>query len=88
MNTDLEATVPALQILGGGPGGLAAAYYACKRGFDLALYEGAKFVGGNARTCQLGEGFFDTGAHRVHDKLPEVTQELRSLLGADLLSVN
>ncbi|MBR85244.1 MAG: amine oxidase [Rhodospirillaceae bacterium] len=77
-----------LQILGGGPGGLATAYYARKAGQEVILYEGASSTGGNARTLKLGDCLFDTGAHRLHDKIPEVTEEIRSLLGADLIAVN
>ena len=77
-----------LQILGGGPGGLAAAYYARKAGLKVALYEGSNSTGGNAKTLKLGDCLFDTGAHRLHDKIPEVTKEIRSLLGSDLLTVN
>ena len=76
-----------LQILGGGPGGLATAYYARKAGQEVILYEGASSTGGNARTLKLGDCLFDTGAHRLHDKIPDVTDEIRSLLGPDLLSV-
>lgn len=87
MSTELQPDVP-LQIFGGGPGGLAAAYYGVKAGYELALYEGSGSTGGNARTLKLGECLFDTGAHRLHDKDPEVTDEIRSLLGPDLMSVN
>lgn len=77
----------ALQILGGGPAGLAVAYYGRKAGRELVLFEGADNVGGNARTLRLGDCLFDTGAHRFHDKIPVVTEEIRSLLGEDLMSV-
>ena len=87
MSTDLRSGAP-LQIFGGGPGGLAAAYYGVKAGYDLALYEGSGATGGNARTLKLGDCLFDTGAHRLHDKNPEVTDEIRNLLGSDLMTVN
>ena len=67
---------------------MAAAHYAHKRGLDLVVYEGASEVGGNARTLKLGNCLFDTGAHRIHDKHPSVTRELRCLLGEDLLRVS
>ena len=77
-----------IQILGGGPAGLSAAYHAEKLGLDYALLESSAQLGGNCRTMRLGDFRFDTGAHRLHDKDPEVTAEIRSLLGDDLLEVH
>ncbi|MFT7333156.1 MAG: protoporphyrinogen oxidase [Sphingobacteriales bacterium] len=76
-----------LTILGGGPAGVTAAYFAQKNGLDFSLVERNKDLGGNARTFTIGEFRFDTGAHRVHDKIPEVTQLLKSLLGEDLKEI-
>ena len=76
-----------VQILGGGPAGLAAGYYAKQRGLDFALFEASTHVGGNCRTLQAGDFRFDTGAHRFHDKDPEVTSEVKKLLGDALLRV-
>ena len=75
---------PELTILGGGPGGLAAAYFARQRGIPFTLYEAAPQVGGNARTLQWGPFRYDTGAHRFHDRDPAITHELKALLGEDL----
>ena len=36
---------------------------------------------------RLGEFLFDTGAHRLHDKDPEVTCEIKGLLGDELADV-
>ena len=77
-----------LQILGGGPAGLAAGYYAKKRGLDFALFESGSEVGGNCRTLRIGEFRFDTGAHRFHDKDPSVTCEVKTLLGSELFHVD
>ncbi len=77
-----------LHILGGGPAGLTAAHYAHKRGLTVRVYEAGAETGGNCRTLQHGEFRFDTGAHRVHTKDAEVTREIRSLLGDDLLEVD
>lgn len=77
-----------IQILGGGPAGLAAGYYAKKRGLDFALFESGSEVGGNCRTLRIGEFRFDTGAHRFHDKDPSVTCEVKTLLGSDLFHVD
>lgn len=77
-----------LKILGGGPAGLAVGYYAKKSGLPFHIYEAGGAVGGNCRTLRWGDFLFDTGAHRLHDKDPDVTHEIRRLLGKDLLQVH
>ena len=44
-----------IQILGGGPAGLAAGFYAKKRGLDFVLFEAGSEVGGNCRTIRDGD---------------------------------
>ena len=90
---------PNLHILGGGPAGLTAGYYAKKHGVNFTIFEAGKHAGGNCRTLKIkgtdcnfrvlpsGDFRFDTGAHRFHDKDPEVTKEVRTLLGNNLLRV-
>ncbi len=80
-NTDIH-------ILGGGPAGLTAGYYAKKKELSFLIFEAGKQVGGNCRTLQLYDFRFDTGAHRFHDKDPDVTKEVLDLLGDDLLRVD
>ena len=89
-----------IHILGGGPAGLTTGYYAKKHGFpNFTIFEAGEHAGGNCRTlkikgadCQFrtsqsGDFRFDTGAHRFHDKDPQVTEEVKDLLGNDLLHV-
>lgn len=76
-----------LHILGGGPAGLAAAHYAHQRGLSFALYEAGGETGGNCRTLRIGPSLYDTGAHRLHARDPEVTGLLHDLLGDKLISV-
>lgn len=76
-----------IHILGGGPAGLATGYYAKKQNLNFLIFEAGTHVGGNCRTLQLDNFRFDTGAHRFHDKNPEVTAEVKHLLGDDLLRV-
>jgi len=75
-------------ILGGGPTGLGLAYFFRKANISFELFEAADRVGGNAKTFQCGDFLFDSGAHRFHDKDPEITQEIKSLLGHQLKVVN
>lgn len=77
-----------LHILGGGPAGLAAGYFAKKKNIDIEIFEASDMVGGNCRTIERGEYRFDTGAHRFHDKNNKVTAELKALMGKDFLNVS
>ena len=74
-------------ILGGGPAGLAAGYYAKKNGLSFTVYEASGRIGGNAITLKHGEFLFDSGAHRFHDKDKEITEELRKLIGEDFKKI-
>ncbi len=77
-----------LIILGGGPAGLGAAFYAAERGIPFALFERAPEVGGLCRTYQCGEHRYDSGAHRFHDRDRDVTADVRRLLGDELVRVS
>ena len=77
-----------IDILGGGPAGLSVAYFARKKGHDICIYEGSSRIGGNCRTIKMGEYRFDTGAHRFHDKIPSITEEVKKLMGDDLKKIN
>ncbi len=79
---------PDVIIVGGGPAGLSVGYYAQRLGLDFVILEAGSELGGNCRTLRLGDFLFDTGAHRVHDKDPEVTREIKKLLGDDLFEVS
>jgi protoporphyrinogen oxidase len=76
-----------ITILGGGPAGLATGYFAAKRGMAFTIYEAGRQPGGNATTIRHGEFLFDTGAHRFHDKDPEITQVVKELIGRDLVEI-
>ncbi len=89
-----------IHILGGGPAGLTTGYYAKKHGFpNFTIFEAGEHPGGNCRTLKIkgadcrsdtkqsGDFRFDTGAHRFHDKDPQVTEEVKNLLGDNLLHV-
>lgn len=78
---------PHITVLGGGPAGLAAAASASDHGFGVTLFEANKTVGGNCRTIEVDGYRFDTGAHRVHDKDPEITAWLANRLGDKLHEV-
>lgn len=71
-------------ILGGGPLGLAVGFYCRRSDKPFAIYEAADHTGGNAVTYEHRGFRFDSGAHRFHDKDPEITQDVRELLGQEL----
>ncbi len=77
-----------LTIIGGGPAGLAVGYFAKKYGVPFTIYEAADRVGGNAVTFEHQGFFFDSGAHRLHDKDPEITREIKGLLGPALRKID
>jgi len=73
-----------LCILGAGAAGLSAGYYASKAARPFTIYESSEHVGGMCATFRRNGFSFDCGAHRVHDRIPEVTDEIKSLLGNQL----
>ena len=77
-----------LTILGGGPAGLAVAYYAQRAGLRPLLLERSGELGGLCRTLSAGPHRYDTGAHRFHDRDAEVTADVRELLGGELRPVD
>ena len=83
-----KKSVTKIHILGGGPAGLATAYYAKKTGLDFHVYEANNNAGGNCRTIKIDDFRIDTGAHRIHNKIPEITEEFKNLLSSELLLVN
>ncbi len=76
-----------ITILGGGPAGLAAGYYAKIHGLKFTVYEALKRIGGNAITLEHGDFLFDSGAHRFHDKDREITREIKNLIGEDFKKI-
>jgi protoporphyrinogen oxidase len=77
-----------LAILGGGPAGLGVAYYSQIRGLSFRIFEKEPYLGGLCRTLNCGGHSFDTGAHRFHNRDPEVTQDLMELMGDQLSTVS
>src|SRR5512141_520567 len=77
-----------LAILGGGPAGLGVAFYAPRAGLPFELYEGSEELGGMCRTLRSGDHLYDRGAHRFHDRDPEITRDVVELMGDELVRVD
>ncbi|MFP5275321.1 FAD-dependent oxidoreductase [Coleofasciculus sp.] len=75
-------------IIGGGPAGIAIGYYAKKYGIKFNIFEANDYVGGNCTTLKKGDFMFDLGAHRLHDKNPDITDEIQNLMKDELKLIN
>jgi protoporphyrinogen oxidase len=75
---------PHLTILGGGVAGLAAGFYANRHGLPFVIHEAAGRCGGNSSTIRQGDFLFDSGAHRFHDRFPDITRELLEVMGGEM----
>lgn len=76
-----------LVVLGAGPAGLGAAYRVSRdRRARVTVLERSGAVGGNAGSFEIAGLTADYGSHRLHPASdPEVLDEVRELLGDDLL---
>lgn len=75
-------------ILGCGPAGLAYAYYAQKAGHSVTVYEKDEIIGGNCITTSKEGYSWDSGAHRLHNIYPEITEDIKVILDNDLKMVS
>jgi protoporphyrinogen oxidase len=72
-------------VIGGGPGGLTAAYELTKLGFRPTVLEKLDDVGGLARTASFKGFRFDLGGHRFYTKVAEIDKLWREVLGHDFI---
>tara|TARA_Y100001968_G_C19413522_1_gene747663 strand:+ start:675 stop:2051 length:1377 start_codon:yes stop_codon:yes gene_type:complete len=77
-----------ITILGGGPGGISVAFYAKKSNLPFELFEASTKLGGNCSTFNYKNFYYDSGAHRLHDKDKETTDDIRALIGEELKLIN
>ena len=69
-----------IAILGGGVAGLAAGLAARDRGLPFRIFEKAGQTGGNCVTFNQDGFYFDSGAHRLHDRDAQASGQLERLL--------
>lgn len=76
---------PDLQVVGGGPAGLATALAAARRGRSVQVLERAEHLGGMAASIEVAGQRVDLGSHRLHPGAPpRVAALVAELLGDDL----
>lgn len=75
----------AFLVVGGGPGGLTAAYELTQLGFRPTVLEKLDDVGGLARTASFKGFRFDLGGHRFYTKVAEIDKLWREVLGTDFI---
>ena len=72
-------------VIGGGPGGLTAAYELVRRGHRVIVYEADSQVGGISKTVEYKGFRFDLGGHRFFTKVKVVREMWRMMLGEEFL---
>lgn len=77
-----------LLILGGGPAGLSVSFYAKKTNIPFQLIEASNHLGGNCFTFNDNGYYYDSGAHRLHDKDSKATNDIKELLKSELKLIN
>ena len=76
---------PPVVVLGGGVAGLAAAHYLTKDGWPVTVVEKSAALGGLCGSFRSHGFTLDHGPHKLYSVVPGILDEIRSLLGADLI---
>ncbi|MBI4599365.1 FAD-dependent oxidoreductase [Candidatus Uhrbacteria bacterium] len=72
-------------ILGGGAAGLAAAWRLARKGLKPHVIEMSGRVGGLAGGVELNGNIYEYGPHIFHASDPEVLDDIKTLMGDDLI---
>ncbi len=70
-----------VHIIGGGPAGMATAYYLAKNGIKSVVYEQKNIIGGMARSWNWNNFIVDTGPHILHTPNEKIWEEWKNLIG-------
>lgn len=76
---------PPIVVLGAGCAGLAAALRLLKRGRRVVIIEKEDHVGGLAGGVRIQGNIYEYGPHIFHTTDPEVLNDIKSLMGPDLI---
>jgi protoporphyrinogen oxidase len=79
-----ESGLP-IVILGGGCAGLAAGIRLTRKGQRVVLFERDDHVGGLAGGVHIGGNTYEYGPHIFHTTDPEILEDVKALVGPDLL---
>ncbi|MEW5894766.1 MAG: FAD-dependent oxidoreductase [Candidatus Omnitrophota bacterium] len=75
-------------ILGGGISGLAAGYFLARTGhYQVTILEKADETGGVCGSFQYHGFTLDYGAHKLYSVIPDFMNDIKSLMGKDLIEV-
>jgi protoporphyrinogen oxidase len=78
--------VKKILVLGGGLGGLSAAWMLSRTGkFQVIVVEKESVLGGLCGTFRDGDFYLDYGAHKVYSVIPGIIDEFVSLIGKDVI---
>jgi protoporphyrinogen oxidase len=72
-------------VLGGGVAGLAAGYYLARDGAAVTVVERGPVVGGLCASFQSHGFTLDLGPHKLYSVVPGILDEIRRILGPELL---
>ena len=72
-------------VLGGGVAGLAAGYYLARAGHAVTLVERGPVTGGLCGSFQSHGFTLDYGPHKLYSVLPGILDELKAIMGGQLL---
>lgn len=72
-------------VLGGGPGGLCAAWNLLQDGYEVTVLEKEPVCGGQSVTFRRGGYRYDLGPHNIHSQRGSVIKFLKKNLGDDFV---
>lgn len=72
-------------VLGGGVAGLAAGYYLSQDGHAVTVVERAPGTGGLCASFESHGFTLDLGPHKLYSVVPGILDEIRSIMGPDLI---
>lgn len=72
-------------VLGGGCTGLAAAWRLAKKGCEVHVFEKLPRVGGLSGGVAINGNIYEYGPHVFHTIDPEILDDIKSLMGSDLV---
>jgi protoporphyrinogen oxidase len=79
---------PQIVVLGGGPGGLCAAWNLAQDGYQVTVFEKELVCGGQSITFERDGYRYDLGPHNIHPQRRSIIDFLKRNLGAEFIQHN